>query len=55
MSDVGDVAKAVRNDLTRRRELATLTKPELITYALSLEDNLYSLTQTIEHAPGNQP
>lgn len=50
---LGPDTEAVRNNLIRRRELAAMTKPELITYAISLEDNLFSLARSIEH--GDQP
>lgn len=32
-----DTHETVHNDLARRRELARLTKPELITHAIRLE------------------
>lgn len=52
---LGPDTEAVRNDLIRRRELNGMTKPELITYALSLENNLYELARSVEHAYGNEP
>lgn len=35
---LGPDVDAVRNDLQRRRELKQMTKPELVTYALNLEN-----------------
>lgn len=52
---LGPDTEAVRNELLRRLELKKMTKPELITYAISLEDNLFSLARSIEHAYGDQP
>ena len=46
---LGPDTEAVRNELRRRIELKQMTKPELITYALSLENNLYDLARSIEH------
>lgn len=46
MSDVNavnDIHQAVTTDLNRRRELARMTKPMLISYAIGLEDNLHDL------------
>lgn len=50
---LGPDAEAVRNELLRRLELKKMTKPELVTYALGLEDNHFSLARSIEH--GEQP
>ena len=40
MSDIREVHNAVRTDLERRRELAAMTKPELITLIMSRESTL---------------
>lgn len=50
MSDIRDVHNAVRTNLARRRELNTMTKPELIDYIVNVEDNLAALSTRIEHA-----
>lgn len=51
MSDVkavNDIHQAVKTDLQRRRELAGMTKPELIDYIVSIEDNLAALAARID-------
>ena len=55
MSDIRDVHDAVRTNLQRRRELTAMTKPELIDYIVSIEDNLAALATRIEHAYGDEP
>lgn len=52
---LGPDTEAVRNELIRRRELAAMTKPELVTYALNLENNVFDLARSLEHAYGNEP
>lgn len=52
---LGPNTEAVRNELRRRIELKQMTKPELITYAIGLENNLYDLARSVEHAYGDQP
>lgn len=56
MSDVADVNRIHQDktDLQRRRELTTMTKPELIDYIVSIEDNLAALATRIEHAYGDE-
>lgn len=46
---LGPDTESVRNELRRRRELADMTKPELVSYAVSLENNLYDLARSVEH------
>lgn len=55
MSDIREVHDAVRTNLRRRRELAGVTKPELIDYIVSIEDNLAALATRIENAYGDEP
>lgn len=55
MSDIRDVHNAVRTNLQRRRELAAMTKPELIDYIVNIEDNLAALATRIEHVYGDEP
>lgn len=52
MSDLREVHDAVRNELVRRRELNAMTKPELISYVIGIENNLHALSTRIEHAYG---
>lgn len=52
---LGPDADAVRNGLSRRRELAGMTKPELIDYIINVENNLAALATRIEHAYANEP
>jgi hypothetical protein len=52
---LGPNVDAVRNDLQRRRELKQMTKPELINYIVRIEDDLYDLGRSLEHAYGNEP
>lgn len=44
MSDIRDVHNAVRTDLERRRELAAMSKPELISHTIDVERRLESQT-----------
>lgn len=46
---------AVSRDLTRRRELASMSKPEMISYIVMVENNLAALSARIEHAYGDEP
>ncbi|MFJ6429701.1 hypothetical protein [Microbacterium maritypicum] len=55
MSDIREVHDAVRSNLQRRRELASMTKPELIDYIVNIEDNLAALSARIDHAYGDEP
>lgn len=51
MSDVADVNRIYQQEQTglqRRRELAALTKPELIDYLVNVEDNLAALSARID-------
>ncbi|WP_153244621.1 hypothetical protein [Microbacterium sp. CBA3102] len=48
MSDIKDVHNAVRTDLQRRRELAAMTKPQLIDYIINVENNLAALAARID-------
>lgn len=41
-------ARAVNTDLQRRRELVAMTKPQLITYMISIENNLAALSDRID-------
>lgn len=50
MSDVKAVHEAVRNDLQRRRELAGMTKPDLISHAIWCEARIVELNTIIEEA-----
>ena len=50
-----DLTTAVKTDLQRRRELKAMTKPELIDYIMSIEDNLAALAARIDHAYGDEP
>lgn len=52
---LGPNVDAVRADLKRRRELSGMTKPELISYIVRVEDDLHELGQRIEHAYGLEP
>lgn len=42
-------------ELQRRRELATLTKPELIDRIITIERGIKDLRARIEHAYGEEP
>lgn len=46
MSDIRDV----RTDLQRRRELATMSKPDLITHTLWCETRIIELTNMLQAA-----
>ncbi|MGM7680092.1 hypothetical protein [Microbacterium sp. A94] len=50
MSDVREVTEwhKVNADLARRRELVAMTKPELISYIISIENNLAALSDRID-------
>ena len=51
MSDVREVNaihQAVNTDLQRRRELVAMTKPQLISYIISIENNLAALSDRID-------
>ncbi|MFF1540480.1 hypothetical protein ACFVWL_10390 [Microbacterium sp. NPDC058269] len=58
MSDVADVNRIHQQEQTglqRRRELTAMTKPELIDYIVSIEDDLAALATRIDHAYGDEP
>lgn len=48
MSDIKSVHEAVSTDLSRRRELVAMAKPELIDYIISIENNLTELARRID-------
>lgn len=48
MSDIREVHDAVRTNLQRRRELARMTRVELIDYIVNVEDNLAALSARID-------
>jgi hypothetical protein len=52
---LGPNVDAVRNDLQRRRELAGMTKPELINMIRAYETGITALATRINHAYGNEP
>lgn len=52
---LGPDTEAVRNELVRRRELNSMTKPELISMIIERENDLYDLARSVEHAYGNEP
>lgn len=52
---LGPNVDAVRNDLQRRRELKQMTKPELVSYIIGIENDLYDPARSLEHAVGNEP
>lgn len=43
-----DLTTAVKTDLQRRRELARMTRVELIDYIVNVEDNLAALSARID-------
>lgn len=55
LSEVSAIHTAVATDLKRRRELARMSKPELISYIVRVENSLAALTSRIEHAYGDEP
>lgn len=51
MSDIREVnaiCQAVNTDLQRRRELVAMTKPELITYVIDVENSLAALSDRFD-------
>ena len=52
---LGPDTETVRTDLQRRRELASMIKPELISMIIDRENDLYDLARSVEHAYGDQP
>lgn len=58
MSDIREVNaihQAVTTDLQRRRELARLSKPELVDMIRAYETGTAALAARIDHAYGNEP
>lgn len=57
MSDIREVTEwhKVNTDLQRRRELAGMTKPDLIGHILTVENGLTALTHRIDQVNRGEP